>query len=164
MKIKLIWIVCLSATFVLLTCKKSDNSDIGIGKIAVINSGCKTHYIMYANPKDDCIKYIWSNNKLHIKHINAAFNCCPDTISADATIQDSIITIQEKELLTKRCKCNCLYDLEYDIPNVSQGKYYLRIKEPYISHDSNTFDFQIDLTNPDTAKYCIPRSQYPWGI
>ena len=31
----------------------------------------------------------------HLKHVNAVFNCCPDTIKADVSMEGNIITVDE---------------------------------------------------------------------
>jgi hypothetical protein len=161
-------ITCVSILIILAFagCKKPD-SNPGTGpnnEIIVTNSGCKTHFIVLAGSGFDCIRYSLQNNTLHIKHINAAFNCCPNKITVTADVKDTIINITEQEILNNPCKCNCLYDLDYDLPNVSKNKVRLKVNEPYVDQGKDKLDFTIDLSLSDTGTYCLPRNQYPWGM
>lgn len=61
---------------------------------------------------------------LSIKHVNAIFNCCPDTIKVNTTVEGDSISIVESEIGPK-CDCICEYDLAYKIGPLHNGKYTL---------------------------------------
>ena len=64
--------------------------------ILVRYEGCKTHSqgsnaeALAIRSDQECIEYEYDYNFiLHIKHINAGFNCCPGEIDADISISGS---------------------------------------------------------------------------
>jgi hypothetical protein len=166
MKVKLL-LFSLILSVSLITCKKNEENknsgNGGLGSIVVTRSSCKSHFIILAGSGYDCIKYAYLNGTLYIKHINAAFNCCPGKTSADAVITDSLIIVEEKSALND-CDCMCLFDLEYNLSAVKKGKIHLFVKEPYVDDTSNKLEFQMDLNQSDTGTFCVPRNSYPWGI
>jgi hypothetical protein len=111
-----------------------------------------------------CVTYTYNfqNKKLILKHINAAFNCCPGEIYCDIDIVNDTIFLTESEEKAN-CDCNCLYDLDINISEVEKQKYYINIYEPYCS-DQDKILFEIDLTQNDTGVFCVERTLYPWGI
>jgi hypothetical protein len=102
------------------------------------------------------------NRILYIKHINAAFNCCPKRVYAIANISGDSISITEKEILEQPCDCNCLFDLEYAIPNITDSNYIVIINEPYITNDSDKIIFVVNPMLSSAGTYCKTRSIYPW--
>ncbi|MCP4568847.1 MAG: hypothetical protein GY841_14815 [FCB group bacterium] len=103
---------------------------------------------------------------LTIDHINAGFNCCPDTIGADITFEGNIITITEWEStdLTGGCDCLCLYDLSFRIDDLTSGEYTIRIVEPYLSTGDDPLELTVDLRQNQSGQYCLTRTGYPWGL
>jgi hypothetical protein len=99
---------------------------------------------------------------LTVKHINAGFNCCPDSLYCKVDLEGDTILIQELENSTL-CHCNCLYDLVIEIKGIDLKKYHVKFIEPYVA-DQNKLLFEIDLTEDSTGSYCVTRQQYPWGI
>ena len=98
-----------------------------------------------AAPDRDCVEYSYTQSGvLILTHVNAAFNCCPGEISADAQIRGDTITIVEHES-ARACHCTCLYDLEYRIPEMPRQTYTIKIKEPYIDEGDDPIEFTIDL-------------------
>lgn len=63
---------------------------------------------------------------LHIKHINAQFNCCPDTIKVNFSTENNGFVITEDEQNPK-CNCFCNYDLEYNIGPLLSKEYTIFI-------------------------------------
>jgi hypothetical protein len=114
---------------------------------------------------DDCIKYEWDGaGQLKLKHINAAFNCCPGKLSADIKIETGEITIFETEEAAG-CHCNCLYDLEYLITGLEAGEYKIKVVEPYKPDGDEAIEFTIVLSQDVIESYfCTSRSGYPWGL
>ena len=91
--------------------------------------GCKEIVIHYtkASEREEYIEYkAVADGYLDIKHVNAVFNCCPDTIKADVSMEDNIITINESET-NPICDCICDYDLEYRLGPLTSGKEYILI-------------------------------------
>lgn len=100
---------------------------------------------------------------LTLRHINAAFNCCPGPLSASVVLVDSLITITEKESKPS-CDCNCLYDLDIEISHLPQKSWNIVFIEPYLSPPDLPLSFVVDLTASSSGRYAVPRARYPWGI
>jgi len=98
-------------------------------------------------PSDECItfNYYPNNELLQMTHINAGFNCCPEKISAIIIFENNNIKITEKQAKAG-CKCECLYDVNYEFRNIKPGVYHIEIFGP-ITDGKNiaplTFDFHI---------------------
>ncbi len=111
-----------------------------------------------------CIDYSFDaiNNELILKHINAGFNCCPESLYCEVSLVEDTITIEEfeKESL---CDCLCLFDLDMKLKGVESKKYYIKIIEPYIE-DGELLYFDMDLVSNTENSYCVIRNNYPWGI
>lgn len=113
-------------------------------------------------PADDCIHYQYNGtDTLTFTHINAAFNCCPEEITAAIDIDGNQIIINEQEKKAS-CHCLCLYDLDYKIENLSPGCYSFRIIEPYIDSNDQILEFTLDLNETTNGDFCLPRNRYPW--
>ena len=117
-------------------------------------------------PDQDCIEYQYDGTGvLLLKHINAGFNCCPDDILADITIEDNIITIEEDESLESGgCPCLCLFDVYYRISNLPPGEYTIRINGLYLEEGDEILQFTVDLASSPSGIFCVYRDHYPWGI
>ncbi len=111
-----------------------------------------------------CVDYEFnpSSHKLFLKHINAGFNCCPESLYCRISLSSDTIFVQEFEQ-TQGCHCNCLYDLEIEINGVESKKYQINFAEPY-APKGESINFEIDLTKKITGSYCVTRKNYPWGI
>ena len=145
-------------------CKKADTIIPEQNAIEVTKTGCKTEFLINTDTsKQDCIEYSFNNNSLHIKHVNAAFNCCPNKVYSIANISHDTIYITEKEVLSQPCKCNCLYDIEYNIPNITDSSYVIIINEPYISDQAEKLIFITSPLTSSTGGFCKTRNTYPWG-
>jgi len=101
-------------------------------------------------------------NKLTLKHINAAFNCCPESIYCKIELLDDTIAVQEFEKKSG-CKCDCIYDLDIEISGVEKKKYQLKILEPYVQEQSE-LKLEVDLMKESVGSFCVTRKQYPWGM
>ncbi len=117
-------------------------------------------------PDQDCIEYQYDGaSVLMLKHINAGFNCCPDEILADITIENNVITIEESQSLDSGgCPCLCLFDLDYEINNLPPGEYTIRVNEIYLEEGDEILEFTVDLLSLPSGSYCVDRDHYPWGI
>ena len=109
-----------------------------------------------------CVQYAFDqdNRMFILKHVNAAFNCCPDSIWCTIAYSNDTIIIQEFEK-NFGCKCDCLYDLNLEISGLEPEKYYLKFVEPY-SGDQDQLWFPIDLTDQKQGECCVARSLYRW--
>lgn len=110
-----------------------------------------------------CIEYSFdqSSKILSLKHLNATFNCCPESLSCKVTYRNDSIVIQEIEK-HMGCKCNCLYDLDMEVSGVEPGKYQIRLIEPYLG-TQQAMVFLIDLLTQKQGSFCVSRTNYPWG-
>jgi len=118
-------------------------------------------------PDQDCIEYQYDGTSvLLLKHVNAGFNCCPDEILADITIEDNTVTIEEDESLeiTGGCFCLCLFDVDYGISNLPSGEYTIRINGLYLEEGDEILEFTVDLASSPSGSFCVYRDHYPWGI
>ncbi|MEA1896361.1 MAG: hypothetical protein U9N53_01705 [Bacteroidota bacterium] len=161
------YIMIIAGVFSCLTYSCDKEQENTLSGNLVNHSGCKTFksYIIPNTPDTlSCINYSFdpSNNKLTLNHINAGFNCCPESLYCDIKIINDTIIIQEfeKEAL---CDCDCLYDLEIELYGVFSKIYYLKIIEPYVGNQEKLF-FQLDLESHNQGSYCVTRKRYPWGL
>ena len=114
---------------------------------------------------ESCVEFSFNpqTSTLHLRHINAGFNCCPGELSASITVDKGIITITEKER-EAACRCNCLYDLEFVINNLSAGTYRIVVMEPYLPAGADALDFMVELAKTPSGSHCVVRTGYPWGM
>ena len=113
----------------------------------------------------DCIVYSYDGHSvLTLKHVNAGFNCCPDSLLAAFRISLGQIIIDESEdLASGGCHCLCLYDLDYRITGLSPGYYNIRVNQPYLRSGSEVLDFGVNLSTAKSGTFCVTRNFYPWG-
>ncbi len=144
------------------------NKPLEINGKLTYNSECKSFDGMIRNPITpdnlSCIEYEFDadNNRLTLRHINTAFNCCPGTISCGITSKNDTIFITESEQKSN-CDCDCLYDLDIEINGVTATQYFLQFDEPYL-RNQEVLDFQLDLSKNTQGENCVQRTKYPWGI
>jgi hypothetical protein len=142
-----------------------------IATFPVAHSGCKVFAgdgpDGFTPPLQTCFIFSYDGvDTLRVSRVNAAFNCCPDSLFVEVALDDSTITITEKEDLTGGgCYCLCLFDLDYTIAGVPPGSYRIRVVEPY--RDTNetnpALQFSVDLAITPSGTFCVQRSGYPWG-
>ena len=135
----------------------------------IINhSDCKSYKSTEANNNVSdtlsCIEYSYDVllKELMIKHINAGFNCCPESLYCDVSVHNDTIIIEEFEQ-DGLCDCLCLFDLDIKLKGVDQGKYYMKIVEPYVESEE-LINFDLDLVNNYEGSWCVIRKNYPWGM
>ncbi len=136
----------------------------------ILESNCKNFALGFETdsyPQDqDCIAYNYgSDSILHINHINAGFNCCPDELLANMEFENGIITVTEDEsLINGGCYCLCLFNFDYDIKRLPPGIYTLKVNGMCLG-GQEPHEFIIDLTTvPASGENCLTRTQYPWGF
>ncbi len=157
--------IVLVSLFVFTSCKKSEESDNNLSGTLTAYSDCKNGTKSAGVPDNkSCAEYSFDKQTqlLKINHINAGFNCCPDKLYSTIWFSNDSIYIQESEAAAL-CRCNCLYDLKFEIDDVEQKTYTVVFIEPY-AKDQNKLIFDIDLKKSDTGKFCVLRKKYPWGI
>jgi hypothetical protein len=111
-----------------------------------------------------CVQHTYDKSKgrLTLKHINAGFNCCPDSITCEIILSGSTLEIHEKEA-SFLCNCSCLYDLDIEIDGIFEMQYTIKFIEPYASEQLPLL-FGIDLKENSSGEYCVVREGYPWGM
>ena len=111
----------------------------------------------------DCIEYVFSDNILTIKHVNAGFNCCPEEFIVNLAVNGDtlIITEREKESM---CDCNCLFDLDYTLSDIARKTWWIRVKEQYVNPaEMDEIFFEANLRKDPEGSWCVKRTTYPWG-
>ena len=131
----------------------------------VFYTGCKNDRSTFAAAQvpqgQECVEYHYDgSNTLSLTHINTAFNCSLESISADIQIQENMLSITEYEHLENSgCHCMCLYDTTYHLMDVTPGSYRVVVARHQYSQ---TVDFSINLSQAVQDRFCVQRSQYPW--
>ena len=112
----------------------------------------------------ECVEYVYDGKSaLRLKHVNAGFNCCPGTVSADIQVLGGEIRIREKES-SSLCDCNCLYDLDYEFTGVAPGITRISVVGPYQPEGDPPLEFLVDLGGAASGSFCVERTRYPWSI
>jgi len=99
---------------------------------------------------------------LILKHVNSAFNCCPDNLDCQVSFEKGVIIIEERENVKDKCKCNCLYDLDILVVGVEPKQYSIKVIEPYYSGEQKIV-FDVDLAKKSEGSFSATRNEYPWG-
>jgi hypothetical protein len=164
-------VIFLFAGLFIISCEneKTGSQQLKITGNLVNNSACKNELKsnsgLFDTPDSlSCIEYSFDdlNNKLTIKHINAGFNCCPDSLYCNVSLSNDTVIIEEFEA-SALCNCDCLYDLDMELDGVIPQKYHIRFIEPY-AQDQEKLIFDIDLTKVKEESFCVTRKGYPWGM
>ncbi len=110
----------------------------------------------------DCIMHRWDGlGTLRITHVNAGFNCCPGDLSATISVEDGLILIVEAESEAS-CHCLCLYDVEYEITDLTPGEYTIRFVELYTDETDEVLEVTVNLYTQPSGVNCLDRDYYPW--
>ena len=158
LKVKLFLVVLIISVF---ACDNSINSKDGE---LITHTLCKNEKNLAFDTNESCVEYSYDaeSKTLSVKHINTAFNCCPDALYAEVTIEGNTITIEEIER-KQECNCMCLYDIEVEVYNIEIQPYTLKFKEPYIG-EQYELSFGINLNEETSGTYCVERTNYPWDV
>jgi hypothetical protein len=127
-------------------------------------SGCKSGDVLGSadeSKERDCLAYSYRLGTLELKHINAAFNCCPE-YDARVTVSGDTISIVEVELAGV-CRCLCLYDLRYEIYGLPVGVYRVVVSEEFLLETDEPLEFTMDLRATAAGRHCVIRDHYPWA-
>lgn len=145
----------------------NNNGSLIVTGELVGNSSCKIFKSVESNSETpdtlSCVNYDFDvlHNTLNLKHINAGFNCCPESLYCEVSVVGDTIIIEEFEQAAL-CYCNCLFDLDIKLNGISPKMYYVKIIEPY-AEDQEKLNFEMDLENDSRGSYCVTRKLYPWG-
>lgn len=165
--LKLLAIIAVVALGLASCASNSDSSSnpvqIPLGNL-ISKTSCKSGEYSKTetyNKFEDVIEWEFADGTLTLKHINSVFNCCPGNIFGNVKISKNAIEITEGSEKYD-CKCNCLYDLTFEIKNLSPGIYKISIPEINKLSTDEAISFSIDLnTNPKGFKI-FARRCYPW--
>lgn len=121
--------------------------------------GCKsTDSISQSAPgaAQECLVYSYDGESLlEISHVNAVFNCCPDSLIGSISLTGDGITMTESG--EGLCDCLCLYDLDYRLAGVAPGTYTLSVA------GIADLEVTVDLAAEPSGRHCVDRSGYPWS-
>jgi len=133
--------------------------------IHVSSTGCKdwdSPPLTGESNSEDCI--VWEvpgDDLLLLKHVNTAFNCCPE-FEASVDVEKGVILITEHET-EGLCDCICLFDLGYEIDHLPPGVYRVVVSQEYLRAPDDPLEFTMDLLASPSGNYCAERTRYPWG-
>ena len=151
-----------------LSCENPSHGESSVTGKIITQSTCKSNAPAYfsvsAVPDSiSSVEYVFDSvqHKLSMKHINAAFNCCPGTLSCRVVLRLDTIIIQEREK-ESLCDCNCLYDLELELNGVGAKPYFVKLEEPYAT--VQPILFEMDLSQQTQGLFQVIRTYYPWGM
>jgi hypothetical protein len=170
----LIILMCLISTvFFIQSCNENNttkptlanNNNISKGEFVSITE-CKNSHIQKNDETlskvQDCLELDYINDTLNIKHINAAFNCCPDSLHLiSVTVKDFVITIDETKAIGK-CFCDCLYDIVYQVKDLPKGEYKIKFIENmfYAEQGDVTLECLLNLNKDKHSGICLDRYAY----
>jgi hypothetical protein len=161
--------ICLVLMVSAAGCKKS--SEVTPSGTLLQFNGCKQFLANVSGqmdgyvpgPHEDCIEYQYNGtDTLVLMHINGGFNCEPGEITADIEFNGNVIIITEQESRQAAADCLCLFDIDYEIINLSPGEYTIRIIEPYVESNDQVLEVSLRLLSETSGTYCLPRTYYPW--
>lgn len=158
MKTKLpsILLIIITAAILINSCKEKETTDD-----IIILSGSVTNSDQNSNQIPDslsCIQYLFNRESgvLVLNHINAYFNCCPDSIFIDIYQNGDTIIIEEHEAAAL-CDCHCYFNITIQVENIYPGQYIIKFIEPYLGNNEQLI-FPIDLTQQISGSYCVNRN------
>jgi len=161
----LIFLFIAIPAFLCLSCEKKDPREVSV---AMKNhTACKDFGLKQRSENDsreDCLIFSYDGSDvLSLRHVNAAFNCCPGKLSVEIKqVADTLIVIESEE--EALCDCDCLYDLEYELTGIDPASYVIRVKEPYLREGDMPIELRINLKKETEGSVCETRSSYPWGF
>ena len=125
-----LWIVC--GMLAMVGCTNDGDNPVGNQKDIELknfsNSGCKSNLVRTRsdyNTRKEVFKYSYIHEGyLYVTHQDAMFNCCPEALGANISVEDNQIKVGEFES-GGYCNCICPYDLSYEIGPLVEGTTYI---------------------------------------
>jgi len=150
--------------FIIITTFACDNRISTEDGALITHSLCKNEKSIISDTNETCVEYSYDAESkiLNLKHINTAFNCCPDRLYCDISVKNDTIFVEEFER-KQGCDCLCLYDMEAEVYNIESKKYIIKYIEEYIGNYDELI-FEVNIALSDTGSYCSERNNYPWGM
>ena len=112
---------------------------------------------------EGCLHWMYDGDGvLTIEHINTVLNCCPVILAEVEVSGDPIVITQIDSLFNGGCDCACVFDITYEITNLSPGAYTITVVEPYLFNQGPEMVTTVDLVAEPEGTFCLPRSGYPW--
>lgn len=151
---------------VLASCNREDTPDPDPVMLYATDMQCKFQTPLKGDTPgvdQSCVSWNFEEDTLYLTHYNAGFNCCPEKILTSFRISGDTLYVTERDSL-QLCRCNCLYDIDYKFANLNEQAYILHFDEPFVIDPKEPLEFEIDLKNEPTGKFCQNRDYYPWGI
>jgi hypothetical protein len=106
----------------------------------------------------NCMEYHYDGGSLlKLRHLNGRFNCCPEELLVNISVDGDLITVTESEWLDDGCYCLCLYDLDYEIENLPAGSYAIQVIEPYLLTGEEALAFTVELNAAVHGIHCVNR-------
>jgi len=110
----------------------------------------------------ECVDWFFDGKcTLTLKHYNAGFNCCPESILVTLDVRGDTLLISEDDA-KELCRCNCLYDIDLTITQLERKKWVVRILEPQVTVNEGVMEFELDLEAGSSGRYCLYRDHNPW--
>lgn len=156
-------IILFISIFILIGCNGNNGTTSKGGLIRVLSkcNGFKDRKIKKFDNNTSYVAYNYKDETLSLTHYNAAFNCCPKSISAQSKIDNNEIHIKEIEnTFSQSCDCTCLYDLEIEVDNIITDIYEISFDEVYGEDEIN---FSIDLDKNTSGILSYERTYSPYG-
>ncbi len=123
--------------------------------------GCKQFKKNTTNTSQTCVEWTFSENKLSIKHINAAYNCCFEDLKTDFYFSNDTLRIVTKDI-NGMCDCECLYDINYQVKNLPAKSFVVYIQDQRKDEDQ-PIEFTLNIKKQPSGKVCFKRTGYPWN-
>ena len=96
-----------------------------------------------------------NDGNLIIKHVNAVFNCRPESLRASLTEADGEITLNETEV-DGQADCFCPYDLNFKIGKLTNRKYTLTVFQNSKAHKKFSFEYRKGLRGKAVIRIGTP--------
>ena len=154
----------IALSVLLLHCSQSPQpTNIPAGSMTGVSDCLIPFDVNFVPDTDDCVAFSYDGEgTLLVSHLNTAFNCCP-IISAEITISGDTVVIEEIESLDQGgCSCLCLFNIDYEITDLSPGEYTLKLLGNYLAPGAEPLEAQINLNSTPTDTICVFRGFYPW--
>jgi len=101
----------------------------------------------------ECVAWSYDGaGALALHHVNARFNCCPDDtlgLTGEVAFEGNTITLTESDN-GGNCRCECPYDLSYELRNVAPGAYQV-VVAPFEA------PLALELAGAGEGAFCIDR-------